>query len=76
MTKEAEMLKTDPVYKWAQTRWPTYVEIALYIVDELVPIHGTFATTAHNHHTHHTHHTHPPARAPPMRTHGWCLCDL
>lgn len=40
MTKEAEMLKTDPVYKWAQTRWPTYVEIALYIVDELVPVHG------------------------------------
>eukprot|EP00041_Stephanoeca_diplocostata_P033227 m.1093373 g.1093373 ORF g.1093373 m.1093373 type:complete len:968 (+) comp24297_c0_seq3:111-3014(+) len=41
MTKEAQLLSTDPVIKWAQTRWPTFVEIALYIVDELVPVFGT-----------------------------------
>lgn len=41
MSKEAQLLRSDPVYKWAQTRWPTYVEIALYIIDELVPKYGS-----------------------------------
>ena len=32
MTKEAEMLKTDPVYKWAQTRWPTCKDLDMPVV--------------------------------------------
>ena len=34
MTQEALLLHTDRVYSWSQTRWPTFVEIAQYIVDE------------------------------------------
>jgi hypothetical protein len=31
LTQEAKLLLTDPVYKWAQTRWPTFVEICHYV---------------------------------------------
>ena len=41
MLRESQLLVTDPVYKWAQTRWPTFVEIALYVIDELVPQFGS-----------------------------------
>jgi hypothetical protein len=27
LTAEYALLKTDPVIKWAQTRWPTFVEV-------------------------------------------------
>jgi hypothetical protein len=37
MKEEAKLLVTDPVYKWAQTRWPTFNEIAFYMVDNYVP---------------------------------------
>jgi len=43
LTMEAELLKTDPVIKWAQTRWPTFVEICQYVVDEYVPKFGAEA---------------------------------
>eukprot|EP01047_Picozoa_sp_COSAG01_P037503 COSAG01_NODE_2985_length_6752_cov_133.017736_1_plen_73_part_00 len=28
------------VIKWAQTRWPTFVEICQYVIDSYVPAHG------------------------------------
>jgi len=34
---EYALLRTDPVYKWASTRWPTFVQCALYAVDTLLP---------------------------------------
>jgi len=40
MTQEAKLLVTDPVIKWAQTRWPTFVEICQYAIDLLVPAYG------------------------------------
>ena len=27
LTEEARLLRTDPVYKWASTRWPTFVQV-------------------------------------------------
>ena len=41
MTKEALFLQTDPVIKWASTRWPTYVEIAQFLIDEYIPKYGS-----------------------------------
>ena len=41
LTQESRLLKTDPIYKWAQTRWPSFVEIAQYHIDKLVPKYGT-----------------------------------
>eukprot|EP00854_Cymbomonas_tetramitiformis_P005362 gene5362-6506_t len=41
LTQEAELVKTDPIIKWAQTRWPTFVELCQYAVDVIVPAHGT-----------------------------------
>lgn len=40
---EARMIATDPIIKWAATRWPTYVEIAFYVVDNLIPKYATDA---------------------------------
>ena len=40
LTEEAKLLATDPVYKWASTRWPTYVEIVQYVCDEFIPRFG------------------------------------
>ena len=40
LTAEYALLKTDPVYKWASTRWPTFVQVCLYVVDTLVPRFG------------------------------------
>lgn len=40
LTAESELLKTDPVYKWASTRWPTFVQICLDVIDRLVPSFG------------------------------------
>ena len=40
---EAKLLGTDPVYKWASTRWPTFVQICLYVIDHLVPSFGADA---------------------------------
>eukprot|EP00966_Prymnesium_polylepis_P285992 6606292-Prymnesium_polylepis.1 len=37
LTAEYVLLQTDPVYKWASTRWPTFVQCALYAIDVLVP---------------------------------------
>ena len=37
---EAKLLQTDPVYKWASTRWPTFVAVCLYVIDHLVPCFG------------------------------------
>ena len=41
LTAEAALLATDPVYKWASTRWPTFVQICLYVIDHLVPAFGS-----------------------------------
>ena len=30
LTAEAALLRTDPVYKWASTRWPTFVQVRLH----------------------------------------------
>jgi hypothetical protein len=43
LTQEYKLLTTDPVIKWAQTRWPTFVEICQYVIDNLVPKFGTDA---------------------------------
>ncbi len=40
LTQEAHLLQTDPVIKWASTRWPTYVEIAQFVYDEYLPKYG------------------------------------
>jgi len=37
LTAEARLLESDPVYKWAATRWPTFVQVCLYVVDHVVP---------------------------------------
>ena len=34
------LLLVDPVYKWASTRWPTFVQVALYVIDHYVPEFG------------------------------------
>eukprot|EP01052_Picozoa_sp_SAG31_P013350 SAG31_NODE_801_length_12013_cov_23.812070_11_plen_112_part_00 len=44
LTAEAKLLATDPVIKWAQTRWPTYVELCQYVVDHYVPKYGNKAS--------------------------------
>ena len=41
LTEESKLLVTDPVIKWAQTRWPTFVEICQYVVDYYVPKYGS-----------------------------------
>lgn len=43
LAQEAKLLKTDPVYKWASTRWPTFVQVCLYVIDRLVPLYGADA---------------------------------
>lgn len=43
LTAEAKLLKTDPVYKWASTRWPTFVQCCLYVIDHYVPLFGSVA---------------------------------
>jgi hypothetical protein len=43
LTEESKLLVTDPVLKWASTRWPTFVEICQYVVDYYVPKYGTDA---------------------------------
>ena len=43
LTEEAKLLVKDPVIKWAQTRWPTFVEICQYVVDYYVPKYGSKA---------------------------------
>ena len=40
LVAEAKLITTDPVIKWAATRWPTYVEIVHYAIDHLVPKYG------------------------------------
>ena len=40
LTAEAKLLHTDPVIKWASTRWPTFVEICQYSIDVLIPEFG------------------------------------
>ena len=40
LTEEAKLIRTDPIYKWASTRWPTYVQVAMYVIDHLVPAFG------------------------------------
>ena len=40
LTAEARQLRADPVYKWASTRWPTFVQVCLYAIDRLVPTWG------------------------------------
>jgi hypothetical protein len=37
LTEEAKLLQTDPVIKWASTRWPTFVEICQYVIDIYIP---------------------------------------
>mgnify|MGYP006879294523 CR=1 FL=1 len=41
LTAESRLLKTDPVYKWASTRWPTFVQICMSVIDYLVPEFGS-----------------------------------
>jgi hypothetical protein len=43
LTEESKLLVHDPVIKWAQTRWPTFVEICQYVVDYYVPKYGNTA---------------------------------
>ena len=40
LTTEARLVGTDPVYKWASTRWPTFVQICMYVIDYYVPSYG------------------------------------
>jgi len=40
LTHEAVLLKTDPVIKWASTRWPTFVEICQHVEDVYVTKYG------------------------------------
>ena len=40
LTEEYKLLTRDPVYKWASTRWPTFVQVCLYEIDKLVPTYG------------------------------------
>ena len=40
LAAEYRLLRTDPVYKWASTRWPTFVQVCLYVIDNLVPSFG------------------------------------
>ena len=40
LAAEYRLLRTDPVYKWASTRWPTFVAVCLYVIDNLVPSFG------------------------------------
>jgi len=40
LTHEADLLKTDPVRKWASTRWPTFVQICQYVADHYVGKYG------------------------------------
>jgi len=40
LTQESTLIASDPIYKWAQTRWPTFVEICQYHIDKLVPKYG------------------------------------
>ena len=40
LAAEYRLLRTDPVYKWASTRWPTFVAVCLYVIDHLVPSFG------------------------------------
>jgi len=42
--QEAKLLQTDPVIKWASTRWPTFVEICQYVVDRLVSKYGSVSS--------------------------------
>ena len=44
LTQESKLIKTDPIYKWAQTRWPTFVEICQYTIDKFVPKYGSDAS--------------------------------
>ena len=37
LAAEFALLRTDPVIKWASTRWPTFVQVCLYVIDRLVP---------------------------------------
>ena len=32
LAAEYALLRTDPVYKWASTRWPTFVQARLVVV--------------------------------------------
>eukprot|EP00911_Craspedida_sp_UC1_P000447 UC1_evm4s337 len=41
LTAESKLLVSDPVYKWAQTRWPTFVELCQYVIDTWVPKYGS-----------------------------------
>lgn len=41
LTQEHKLLLTDPVTAWAQTRWPDFVEVCQYVIDNLVPIFGS-----------------------------------
>lgn len=41
LTAEAALLDTDPVIKWASTRWPTFVEICQYVIDKFIPKYGS-----------------------------------
>ena len=34
------LVHTDPIIKWASTRWPTFVELCLYVIDHYVPKYG------------------------------------
>ena len=34
------LIHTDPIIKWASTRWPTFVELCLYVIDHYVPVYG------------------------------------
>jgi hypothetical protein len=40
LTQEHKLLLTDSVTSWAQTRWPDFVEICQYVIDELIPRFG------------------------------------
>jgi hypothetical protein len=40
LTAESKLLRTDPVYKWASTRWPTFTQVCLYVIDVFVPLFG------------------------------------
>ena len=41
LTHTTELLNGgDPVIDWASTRWPTYVEIAQYILDNFIEKYG------------------------------------
>ena len=44
LTQENKLLHTDPVIKWAQTRWPTFVELCQYVIDYWIPEFGDDAT--------------------------------